>query len=42
MIDEIERRVSPAPTPQALAWHKGELWFGSRDLGRIYRLDAKS
>jgi len=42
MIDEIQRRVSPAPTPQALAWHKGELWFGSRDLGRIYRLDAKS
>ncbi len=41
-INEMERRVSPAPTPQALAWHNGELWFGSRDLGRIYRMDAKS
>jgi len=42
MINEIERRVSPAPTPQALAWHNDELWFGSRDLRRIYRIDAKS
>ncbi len=41
-INEMERRVSPAPTPQALAWHNGELWFGSRDLVRIYRMDAKS
>jgi hypothetical protein len=38
-IDEIERLTSPAPTPQALAWHRGELWFGSRDLRRIYRMD---
>ena len=42
MINEIERRVSPAPTPQALAWHKGELWLGSRDLRHIYRMEAKS
>jgi len=42
VIDEMERRVSPAPTPQALAWHNGELWFGSRDLGRIYRMDPKT
>ena len=41
-INEMERRVSPAPMPQALAWHNGELWFGSRDLDRIYRMDAKS
>ena len=41
-INEIERRVSPVTTPQALAWHEGELWFGSRDLGRVYRMDPKS
>jgi hypothetical protein len=41
-IAERERRVSPTPTPQALAWHKGELWFGSRDLRRIYRMDPES
>jgi hypothetical protein len=39
-INEIKRQVSPAITPQALAWHNGELWFGSRDLQRVYRLDA--
>ena len=38
-IAEIERKHSPAITPQALAWHEGELWFGSRDLQRIYRMD---
>jgi hypothetical protein len=42
MINEIQRRVSPAPTPQALAWHDGELWLGSRDLRHIYQLEAKS
>ena len=41
VIDEIERLVSPASTPQALAWHGGELWFGSRDLQRIYRMDRR-
>jgi hypothetical protein len=30
---------SPAPTPQALTWHQGDLWFGSRDLRRVYRMD---
>jgi hypothetical protein len=39
VITELDRLVSPAPTPQALAWHQGELWFGSRDLQRIYRMD---
>jgi hypothetical protein len=38
-IRERERLVSPAPTPQALAWHRNEIWFGSRDLGRIYRMN---
>lgn len=37
-IKEIKRLESPAVTPQALTWHKGELWMGSRDLRRIYRL----
>ena len=40
-IAECERLVSPAPTPQALAWHQGELWFGSRDLRRVYRMDRE-
>lgn len=41
-IREIEHLRSPARTPQALAWHQGELWFGSRDLRRIYRMDRKN
>jgi hypothetical protein len=41
-IREVERLVSPAPTPQALAWHQGQLWFGSRDLQRIYRMDRRN
>jgi hypothetical protein len=40
-VIELERLPSPAPTPQALACHGGELWFGSRDLQRIYRMDRK-
>ena len=41
-IKEIKRVDSPAVTPQALTWHKGELWMGSRDLRRIYRLEAET
>jgi hypothetical protein len=41
-VAECERLVSPAPTPQALAWHQGGLWFGSRDLRRIYRMDREN
>ena len=41
-ITELERLPSPAPTPQALAWHGGELWFGSRDLQRVYRMDRNN
>jgi hypothetical protein len=40
-IKEIERISSPGTTPQALAWHDGELWFGSRDLRRVYRMDPR-
>jgi hypothetical protein len=42
VIRETDRLESPAPTPQALAWHRDELWFGSRDLRRIYRMDRKT
>ena len=41
-IREIKRIESPAVTPQALTWHKGELWMGSRDLRKIYRLEART
>jgi hypothetical protein len=41
-ITERERRSSPAPAPQALAWHEGKLWMGSRDLRRIYVIDVKT
>jgi hypothetical protein len=41
LISERARILSPAVTPQALAWHEGELWLGSRDLKRVYRLDGK-
>jgi hypothetical protein len=34
--------ASPAPTPQALAWHSNALWMGSRDLRRIYAINAKT
>jgi hypothetical protein len=37
-ITELERLSSPAPAPQALAWHGNELWVSSRDLRRIYRI----
>lgn len=40
-IIEKQRLASPTPTPQALAWHEGTLWMGSRDLRRIYAIDAK-
>jgi hypothetical protein len=42
VITEIERLPSPVTTPQALAWHNGGLWFGSRDLRRIYRMDRQN
>jgi hypothetical protein len=41
-IIERERLPSPARTPQALTWHRTELWFGSRDLRRIYRMDREN
>jgi hypothetical protein len=41
-VNERRRLASPAPTPQALAWHEGKLWMGSRDLRRIYAIDVKT
>jgi len=38
-IKELGRFPSPAPAPQALAWHAHKLWMGSRDLRRIYIID---
>jgi hypothetical protein len=40
-INECRRLPSPAITPQALAWHAGVLWMGSRDLRRIYEIDPE-
>src|SRR3954452_110033 len=39
-IVERGRFPSPAVTPQALTWHNGKLWIGSRDLRRIYGVDV--
>jgi hypothetical protein len=42
LITEREWLPSPAPTPQALTWHRDELWMGSRDLRRVYRMEKPS
>jgi hypothetical protein len=41
-IIERRRLISPAVTPQALAWHNGTLWMGSRDSRRIYGIEPDS
>lgn len=41
-VTECRRLASPAITPQALAWHDGALWMGSRDVRRIYGIDVKT
>ncbi len=41
MINQLRRFSSPAATPQALAWHAGALWMGSRDLHRVYAIDPE-
>jgi hypothetical protein len=40
-VSERRRLTAPAITPQALAWHSGFLWMGSRDLRRIYKIDIE-
>jgi len=41
-ITEKRRFKSPGITPQALTWHSGSLWMGSRDLRRIYEIDVET
>jgi hypothetical protein len=41
-VRERQRFVSPAPTPQALSWHNGALWMGSRDFRRIYGIEVET
>lgn len=41
-VHEHRRLASPAVTPQALAWHAGSLWLGSRDAPRVYGIDAET
>jgi hypothetical protein len=42
MIETIEmtRRPAPAVTPQALGWDGEHVWVSSRDLGKVYQIDA--
>ena len=39
-VVERRRLPSPVPAPQALAWHRGQCWLGSRDARRLVCLDA--
>ena len=39
-IVELSRQPSPTVTPQALAWHEGVLWIGSRDDRRFCGVNA--
>src|SRR5437868_10269994 len=41
-IVQHRRLFAPAVTPQALAWHDGALWLGSRDLRRFYGMDVQA
>ena len=41
-IVEFSRQPSPTVTPQALAWHEGLLWIGSRDARQLYGLDPRT
>ncbi len=41
-ITERQRLAAPTVTPQALAWHAGKLWIGSRDLRRFYGIEPES
>ncbi|MGI9114231.1 MAG: hypothetical protein ACR2FX_04205 [Chthoniobacterales bacterium] len=41
-VREQRRLHSPGPAPQALAWHGGNVWLGSRDLRQVYQLEPQS
>ena len=38
-VQELQRRASPAPDPQSLAWDGTNLWMGSRQTRRIYAIN---
>ena len=38
-IRELQRRASPAPKPQSLAWDGATLWMGSRETKVIHALN---
>ena len=38
-IQELQRRPSPAPKPQSLAWDGKTLWMGSIETHRLYALN---
>ena len=38
-IKELQRRVSPAPKPQSLAWDGATLWMGSIATSRVYGIN---
>jgi hypothetical protein len=38
-IKELQRRISPAPKPQSLAWDGATLWMGSRETRRLYGIN---
>jgi hypothetical protein len=42
LIGKPRKFPSPTVTPQALAWHGGALWIGSRDLRRIYGVNVST
>jgi hypothetical protein len=41
-IQELQRRASPAPKPQSLAWDGSTLWMGSRATKRVYGINPAS
>lgn len=41
-IEEIKRLASPAPMPQGLAWHNGNLWMGSMTNKTIHQIDPNT
>ena len=41
-VVENRRFRAPVVTPQALAWHKGALWIGSRDQKRVCGIDVQT
>ena len=42
VIIEESRLPSLLPAPQALAWHQGALWLGSRDERRVCGIDPRT